>query len=140
MFEEHGFDELEDDVLFFAARLQRPEWIACGGGWRVGPESESDRVGEPLCREGSVCGELSGRFDGGCYPVPIGSTAVTNSKGELGFVPSKYCNDGPSKCVVTGREVGSDALQVFAAEKLSESVLAIAESRLPSMGFFGVRR
>ena len=48
-------------------------------------------------------------FNGACFPIPNGFNAVTNSKGELGYVPSKYCNDGPSKCVVTGGEVLRDS-------------------------------
>ncbi len=51
-------------------------------------------------------------FNGGCFPIPNGSTAVTNSKGELGYVPSKYCggrNDSASQCTITGLDVFRDS-------------------------------
>jgi hypothetical protein len=51
-------------------------------------------------------------FNGACFPIPNGFNAVTNSKGELGYVPSKYCHgrdDSASQCTITGLDVFRDS-------------------------------
>jgi hypothetical protein len=51
-------------------------------------------------------------YNGGCYEIPDGTQAVTNSKGEFGYVPSKYCkgrNDSASQCTITGLDVFRDS-------------------------------
>jgi hypothetical protein len=51
-------------------------------------------------------------YNGGCYEIPDGTQAVTNSKGEFGYVPSKYCkgrDDSASQCTITGLDVFRDS-------------------------------
>lgn len=66
----------------------------------------------PCTGKTAPTGNYAVAFNGGCFPVPNGSTAVTNSKGELGYVPSKYCggrNDSTSQCTITGLDVFRDS-------------------------------
>jgi hypothetical protein len=77
-------------------------------GLALDPTPNPIAAADPCARALIPKGSYGVGYQGGCWAVPNGSNAVTNSSGQVGYVPAKYCNDrndSASQCTITGYEV-----------------------------------